>query len=370
MMTRFTTAALLTSALALAACGGDDDADEAAITETPAAETEMAAETEPVAIPDAPASPMAETNAREGEAYIAEARGRDGVREIDGGFLLETLEPGEGETPTEADLIRFHYKGILPDGTVFDDSTQLGDALVVPSYTAVPIPGVPAALAQMQEGERARLIVPSDKAFGEEGLPGVFGPNQTLIFELDLVEVIGADEEERREEVIAEQQRMMEEARAEQEAARAEAQAAMERTASENLEAARTFLADIRDNEGIEATESGLLYEVMDDGGSGERPEATDVVRVHYRGTLADGTVFDSSYDRGEPAEFPLNQVISGWTEGVALMNVGDKYKFYIPPELGYGERGTPGGPIGPNQALVFEVELLAVEEGAETPAE
>jgi FKBP-type peptidyl-prolyl cis-trans isomerase len=88
---------------------------------------------------------------------------------------------------------------------------------------------------------------------------------------------------------------------------------------------------------------------------------ATDRVTVHYEGTLTDGTVFDSSYQRGQPIDFGLNQVIRGWTEGVQLMQEGAKYKFFIPSELAYGPRGTPGGPIGPNEDLIFTVELIRV---------
>jgi FKBP-type peptidyl-prolyl cis-trans isomerase FkpA len=96
--------------------------------------------------------------------------------------------------------------------------------------------------------------------------------------------------------------------------------------------------------------------------GTGKSPAATDLVKVHYRGTLLDGTEFDSSYKRNSPAEFPLNRVIPGWTEGVQLMKEGGKSIFYIPSNLAYGERGTPGGPIGPNQTLIFEIELLEVK--------
>ena len=114
-----------------------------------------------------------------------------------------------------------------------------------------------------------------------------------------------------------------------------------------------------RQEAGVTTTDSGLQYEVIT-AGDGPRPKATDRVRVHYVGTLLDGTKFDSSIDRGEPAEFPLNGVIPGWTEGLQLMPVGSKYKFYIPSELAYGEQGTPG-PIGPNATLTFEVELLEI---------
>lgn len=118
------------------------------------------------------------------------------------------------------------------------------------------------------------------------------------------------------------------------------------------------FLAGNKDKPGVKTTESGLQYRV-ERAGNGATPAATDVVRVHYKGTLLDGTEFDSSYERGQPAEFGLNQVIPGWAEGVALMPVGSKYTFWIPSELGYGDSG--GGPIPPNAMLTFEVELIEI---------
>ena len=127
-----------------------------------------------------------------------------------------------------------------------------------------------------------------------------------------------------------------------------------------NVEAGNKFLEDNAKKDGVTVTDSGLQYEVMK-AAEGPKPKATDTVQVHYHGTLMDGTVFDSSVDRGQPATFPLNRVIAGWTEGVQLMNVGSKFKFTIPPELAYGERGAPPK-IGPNSVLQFEVELLEIQ--------
>jgi peptidylprolyl isomerase len=110
----------------------------------------------------------------------------------------------------------------------------------------------------------------------------------------------------------------------------------------------------------MKTTPSGLKYEVLKEGTGSVSPKATDVVSVHYHGTLLDGTVFDSSVERGQPAEFPLNRVIPGWTEGVQLMKVGDKFRFEIPPDLAYGPR-SPSPKIPPNSTLVFEVELLSI---------
>jgi FKBP-type peptidyl-prolyl cis-trans isomerase FkpA len=120
------------------------------------------------------------------------------------------------------------------------------------------------------------------------------------------------------------------------------------------------FLAKNKTVKGVFTTGSGLQYMILRQG-SGARPKSTDQVRVNYHGTLLDGTVFDSSYDRGQPTEFALNQVIAGWTEGLSMMPVGSKFRFWIPGELAYGPKGTPGGPIGPNATLVFDVELMSI---------
>jgi FKBP-type peptidyl-prolyl cis-trans isomerase FklB len=126
-----------------------------------------------------------------------------------------------------------------------------------------------------------------------------------------------------------------------------------------NIEAGKKFLDENAKREGVVTTSTGLQYEVLKEG-SGDSPKETDQVTVHYHGTLIDGTVFDSSVDRGQPATFPVNGVIPGWVEALQLMNTGAKYKLFIPSDLAYGERGA-GGAIGPHSTLIFEVELISI---------
>ena len=133
----------------------------------------------------------------------------------------------------------------------------------------------------------------------------------------------------------------------------------MESKATDNKAAGEAFLKANAKKEGVKETASGLQYKVVTPG-TGKTPKATDVVEVNYEGKLIDGTVFDSSYERGEPIEFPLNQVIAGWTEGLQLMKEGGKYEFYIPSDIAYGEAGNSG--IEPNSTLIFTVELLKVK--------
>jgi peptidylprolyl isomerase len=130
--------------------------------------------------------------------------------------------------------------------------------------------------------------------------------------------------------------------------------------AEENIAIGNQFLLENKDKENVIQTASGLQYEVLQKGDGDTHPTASSTVKVHYHGTLLDGSVFDSSVDRGEPISFPLNRVIKGWTEGVQLMVVGDKFRFFIPSELAYGNQSA--GAIKPGSTLIFEVELLAIE--------
>ena len=129
--------------------------------------------------------------------------------------------------------------------------------------------------------------------------------------------------------------------------------------ASANLKAGEDFLEQNKKREGVMTTASGLQYEILSEG-SGAKPKATDKVKCHYHGTLINGSIFDSSVQRGQPATFPLNMVIKGWTEALQLMPVGSKYRLFLHPSLAYGERQT-GSVIGPNSTLIFDVELLDI---------
>ncbi len=133
-----------------------------------------------------------------------------------------------------------------------------------------------------------------------------------------------------------------------------------------NLKEGSTFMAENKKKKGVTALPSGLQYKIIT-AGTGKKPKATDTVTTHYRGTLIDGTEFDSSIKRGEPASFPVSGVIPGWTEALQLMPVGSKWQLVVPPDLAYGPRGA-GQQIGPNATLVFEVELLSIQEEGKTP--
>jgi FKBP-type peptidyl-prolyl cis-trans isomerase FklB len=145
-------------------------------------------------------------------------------------------------------------------------------------------------------------------------------------------------------------------------------QAAVKKEQGEkNVAEGKKFLEENKKKEGMKTTASGLQYKVLKEG-TGATPKETDTVKVNYRGTTINGNEFDSSYKRGEPASFPVNRVIKGWTEGLQLMKVGSKYQFFVPADLAYGERGA-GADIGPNATLIFDVELLDVTPASAVPA-
>lgn len=162
------------------------------------------------------------------------------------------------------------------------------------------------------------------------------------------------------EQVATVMQTFSQKMQAKQQEEMAKKQAEMAEQGKKNVELEKAFLATNGSKPGVVTTASGLQYQVITQG-TGPKPKVDDRVSVNYAGSLLDGTEFDSSYKRNEPAQFVLKQVVPGWTEGLQLMPVGSKYKLWVPAKLGYAEAGTPGGPIPPNSTLVFEVELLQI---------
>lgn len=234
------------------------------------------------------------------------------VHTTESGLKYEVLTEGDGASPTAEDSVTVHYEGTLMDGTKFDSSYDRGETITFPLNGV--IKGWTEGLQLMKEGAKYKFTIPSELAYGEQG-SGSIPPNSDLIFIVELFKV--------------------------------------------EVDEGKEFLKLNKDKTGIKVTDSGLQYKVLLEG-TGKSPSATDRVTVHYEGTLIDGTKFDSSYDRGKPIDFGLNQVIRGWTEGVQLMKEGAKYKFFIPSDLAYGQQGSPGA-IPPNAALIFTVELIRV---------
>lgn len=281
---------------------------------------------------------MAEAYALENQQYLDTNKSKDGVVITESGLQYEIVTKGDGDSPTQDGYVTVHYSGKFIDGREFDSSHSRGEPATFPVGGL--IPGFTEALLLMQEGDTFEVAIPSDLAYGEAGAGGGLIPgNSTLVFELELIEALTAEEAEEL------QNRRREEA---------EAQAEAFKTAQLD------FLEQNKKNDGIQVTDSGLQYRVIEQG-DGNMPTAMSKVTVHYSGKLTNGDEFDSSYRRGEPASFPLNGVIRGWTEGLQLMQEGSKYEFFLPYELGYGERGTPSG-IPPYATLIFTVELISVD--------
>lgn len=238
------------------------------------------------------------------------------VMTTESGLQYVMIVKGDGPAPKVGEVVSVHYRGMLEDGTEFDNSYDRGQPIAFTLGRGMVIPGWDEGIGLLNVGGQAKLIIPPELAYGASGAGGVIPPNATLIFEVELIDVQPGSPEAPQEV----------------------------------------------DDMDYETTDTGLKYHDLQEG-DGPVAEAGQTVSVHYTGWVLDGAKFDSSLDRGKPFIFVLGQgqVISGWDEGVAGMKVGGKRQLVIPPELGYGESGA-GEAIPPNATLVFDVELLEVQ--------
>jgi FKBP-type peptidyl-prolyl cis-trans isomerase len=231
------------------------------------------------------------------------------------GLAYKVLKPGTGkEKPTPTDTVEVHYTGWTTDGRMFDSSVKRGQPAHFPVNRV--IKGWTEGLQLMTVGEKARFWIPADLAYGETPAGG--RPAGMLVFDVELLGITKAPEPPKTPEDVA----------------------APPKSAKK--------------------TKSGIAYRVLEKGTGKEHPTADSTVEVHYSGWTTDGKMFDSSVARGQPATFPLRGVIPGWTEGVQLMTVGEKMRFWIPGNLAYDNSPRPGAPHG---TLVFDIELLAINK-------
>ena len=231
----------------------------------------------------------------------------------DSGLATKVISAGKGSAkPGETDIVTVHYTGWTADGNMFDSSIERGEPVRFPLNRV--IKGWTEAVQLMAKGEKRRLWIPEDLAYGDKAPPGA--PRGMLVFDVELIDFMEAPKQPQTPADVA--------------AAPADA----------------------------EKTKSGLASKVLAKGTGTKHPSASDTVTVHYSGWTTDGKMFDSSVVRGEPSSFPLNGVVKGWTEGVQLMVVGEKRRFWIPANLAYGENPGGGRPGG---LLVFDIELLKI---------
>lgn len=253
-----------------------------------------------------------------GDAFLTKNKLRKEVKCTPSGLQYEVLKEGKGPKPNVESTVKVHYTGYLTNGSKFESSLDQGQPVEF-SLNQV-IKGWTEGVQLMTIGSKYKFYIPTELAYDQQSNEKIKA-GSALIFEIELLEI----------------------------------------KESEKTKGIK-FLEQNKTKPGVKVTSSGLQYEIIKST-TGKKPKASDKVKVHYTGKLLDGKTFDSSVDRGQPAEFMLNEVIPGWTEGLQLMSIGSKYKFYIPSELAYGDHAQPGSPIGPGSTLVFDVELLEIKK-------
>lgn len=307
--------------LGMVACGPAQDPDDEAATATARAqgEPEEAPESEAAEVV-APEQPDAPEVAAAEEFDIYGGLGEAGFETTASGLQIAILEEGDGDMPEQGEVVAVHYTGWLEDGSSFDSSVSRGEPISFALGRQMVIPGWDEGIAMLQVGDTARLIIPSDLAYGEAGRPGI-PPNATLIFDVQLIDI---------------------------------------------SEGAPDAPAEV-DSSDYEISDTGLQYYDLETG-DGPALEVGQVATVHYTVWLEDGTYIDSSLDRGQPMQMLVGggQNIAGWEEGVMSMHVGGQRQIIIPSELAFGEEGAGQGLIPPNAGLVLELEVLDAQSPPE----
>lgn len=265
----------------------------------------------------------AAVNIEAGKKFLAENAKKEGVITMENGMQYEIIKAATGSKPSKTDKVKTHYHGTLINGDVFDSSVDRGEPIEFPLNGV--IKGWQEGIPLMSVGAKYRFYIPQELAYGLQSPSPKIPAGSTLIFEVELLNISLDPTKE----------------------------------LQNNLAEGEAFLAENAKKEGVVTLPSGLQYLVIVKG-DGPKPKLTDRVKVHYHGTLIDGTVFDSSVDRGKTSTFGVNQVIKGWQEGIPLMSPGAKYRLFIPANLAYGNRGS-GAKIKPGSTLIFDVELFEI---------
>lgn len=270
------------------------------------------------------------------QAWLEANAKRDGVKTTQSGLQYSVIASGDQSAASArpGQMVKVHYEGRLADGSVFDSSYERGEPAVFPSDRLVP--GWVEALSLMKPGDSWVLYIKPELGYGVEGRPPVIPENSVMLFRMELIEVDQTED-------VANQHFA----------------AAM--SAGQGITDPAQWLTANAKRDNVITRESGLQYSVVKAGDtSGASPIGGQMVQVHYEGRLTDGTIFDSSYARGQPAAFPSDQLVPGWVEALSVMKPGDQWVLYVPPALGYGEGGQPPV-IPPNAIMIFRMELLAV---------